>query len=46
MGKGFFQVPKAVNEPVRTYAPGSPERQSVLKQYKAYYNGTADREKN
>lgn len=42
MGKGFFQVPKAVNEPVRTYAPGSPERESVLKQYKEYYGGSAD----
>ncbi len=42
MGKGFFQVPVAVNEPIKGYAPGSPERESVLKQYKAYYNGTAD----
>ena len=24
MGKGFFQVPIAVNEPVKTYAPGYP----------------------
>ncbi|THD66305.1 L-glutamate gamma-semialdehyde dehydrogenase [Robertkochia marina] len=42
MGKGFFQVPVAVNEPVRSYAPGSPERESVLKQYKEYYNGKVD----
>ncbi|BDW91630.1 1-pyrroline-5-carboxylate dehydrogenase [Flagellimonas marinaquae] len=38
MGKGFFQVPTAVNEPVLSYAPGSPEREEVLEQYKAYYN--------
>lgn len=39
MGKGFFHVPLAVNEPVKDYAPGSPEREEVLKQYKEYYNG-------
>ncbi|MBL7471710.1 L-glutamate gamma-semialdehyde dehydrogenase [Robertkochia sediminum] len=42
MGKGFFQVPPAVNEPVRSYAPGTPERESVLKQYKEFYNSTVD----
>ena len=42
MGKGFFQVPPAVNEPVKSYAPGSPEREAVLQQYKAYYNGSED----
>lgn len=42
MGKGFFQVPVAVNEPVKTYAPGSPERDEVLAQYRAYYQDTAD----
>lgn len=39
MGKGFFHVPLAINEPVKDYAPGSPEREEVLKQYKEYYNG-------
>src|SRR5690606_11946100 len=39
MGKGFFHVPKAINEPVKNYAPGSPEREEVLKQYEAYYKG-------
>jgi 1-pyrroline-5-carboxylate dehydrogenase len=29
MLKGFFQVPKPVNEPVLSYAPGSPERAEV-----------------
>ena len=42
MGKGFFQVPVAINEPIKSYAPGSPERASVLKQYKAFYNGKED----
>ncbi|GLU42499.1 L-glutamate gamma-semialdehyde dehydrogenase [Allomuricauda sp. NBRC 101325] len=42
MGKGFFQVPTAINEPVKSYAPGSPEREEVLKQYKAFYNSTID----
>lgn len=38
MGKGFFQVPTAINEPIKSYAPGTPEREAVLKQYKSYYN--------
>ncbi|WP_372944509.1 L-glutamate gamma-semialdehyde dehydrogenase [Muriicola sp.] len=42
MGKGFFQVPVAYNEPIKSYAPGTPEREAVLKQYKAYYNGKVD----
>ena len=42
MGKGFFNVPKATNEPVKTYGPGTPERDLVLKQYKAYYESTVD----
>ncbi|MDG1570817.1 L-glutamate gamma-semialdehyde dehydrogenase [Robiginitalea sp. M366] len=42
MGKGFFQVPPAYNEPVKSYAPGSPEREAVLNQYREYYNGKAD----
>ncbi|NNE03619.1 MAG: L-glutamate gamma-semialdehyde dehydrogenase [Eudoraea sp.] len=42
MGKGFFQVPVAINEPIKSYAPGSPERASVLEQYKAFYNGNED----
>lgn len=42
MGKGFFHVPVAVNEPVKSYAPGTIEREEVLSQYKAYYNGKED----
>ena len=26
MSKGFFEVPVAINEPVKSYAPGTPER--------------------
>jgi len=42
MGKGFFHVPVAVNEPVKTYEPGSPEREQVLRQYRDYLNGKED----
>ncbi len=42
MGKGFFQVPTAINEPIKSYAPGASEREEVLKQYKAYYNGQVE----
>ena len=42
MAKGFFQVPTAVNEPLQSYAPGSPERAAVLQQYKTYFNGNED----
>ncbi len=42
MGKGFFQVPIAVNEPVKSYAPGSPEREAVLDVYKAFYSSKVD----
>ena len=42
MGKGFFNVPVAINEPVKSYAPGSPEREAVLKAYKEMYNSTID----
>ena len=42
MGKGFFHVPKAVNEPVKSYAPGTPEREEVLLTYKELYNTKFD----
>jgi 1-pyrroline-5-carboxylate dehydrogenase len=42
MGKGFFQVPTAFNEPIKSFVPGSPEREDVLKQYKEYYSSTVD----
>ncbi len=42
MGKGFFQVPTAYNEPIKSYGPGTSERQEVLKQYKAYFKGKVE----
>lgn len=42
MGKGFFQVPTALNEPIKSYAPGTSERDAVLQQYQAYFNGKVE----
>ena len=42
MGKGFFNVPTPVNEPVKSYAPGTPEREAVLATYKEMFNSTVD----
>ena len=42
MGKGIFQVPIAINEPVKSYAPGTPERDAVLKAYKELFNSEVD----
>ena len=42
MGKGFFKVPPAINEPVLSYAPGSVERENVIKAYKYMYNSTIE----
>ncbi|PVW17425.1 L-glutamate gamma-semialdehyde dehydrogenase [Marixanthomonas spongiae] len=42
MGKGFYEVPVAKNEPILSYAPGTPEREEVLKAYKEMYNSTVD----
>ncbi|HLT64929.1 MAG TPA: L-glutamate gamma-semialdehyde dehydrogenase [Flavobacterium sp.] len=42
MSTGFFNVPVAVNEPVKTYAPGSAEREEVLKTFKEMYQTTVD----
>jgi 1-pyrroline-5-carboxylate dehydrogenase len=42
MGKGFFNVPIAINEPVKSYAPGSPERAAVSKVYKEMFNSKVD----
>ena len=38
MSTGFFKVPKAKNEPVKSYAPNSRERKLVLEQYKDMFN--------
>lgn len=42
MTRGFFNVPEAVNEPVKGYAPGSPEREELLATYKAMFNSNID----
>lgn len=42
MARGFFNVPKAVNEPVKGYAPGSPERAELLATYKTMFNSHID----
>ena len=42
MPKGFFHVPKAVNEPVKSYAPNSPEKAAVLAAYKKMWNESID----
>ena len=42
MLKGFFNVPKAVNEPVQSYAPNSPEKEAVLSAYQQMWNTKID----
>lgn len=42
MPKGFFHVPEAVNEPVKSYAPNSPEKAAVLAAYKEMWNSQAE----
>ena len=42
MSNGFYNVPIAVNEPVKGYSPGSPERTELLAEYKRMYNTTVD----
>ncbi len=38
MATGFFKTDKVQNEPVLSYAPGTPEREEVLKTYNDYWN--------
>ena len=42
MGRGFFKVPVAANEPVKGYAPETPERKELLATYKAMFNSNID----
>lgn len=42
MGRGFFNVPVAVNEPVKGYAPGSPEREELLAMYAKMFHSNID----
>jgi 1-pyrroline-5-carboxylate dehydrogenase len=41
MPKGVFQVPTLVNEPVRTYAIGTQDREVLLRTYQSMYNQSA-----
>ena len=38
MSNGFYKVPTPVNEPVKSYAIGTKEREDLLNTYKAMYN--------
>lgn len=42
MPKGIYNVPKAFNEPVKSYAPGSAEREQVAAKFKELYSTTVD----
>jgi len=42
MPKGIYNVPTAVNEIVKTYAPGTPEREAVAAAFKQMFNSTVD----
>ncbi|PQJ19133.1 L-glutamate gamma-semialdehyde dehydrogenase [Nonlabens tegetincola] len=42
MGKGFFNVPVAVNEPIKSYEPGSKEREEVLAAYRELFNANTE----
>lgn len=42
MPKGFYNVPKATNEPVKSYVKGSAEREAVLNAYKEMWNSKID----
>ncbi|MGB1384891.1 MAG: 1-pyrroline-5-carboxylate dehydrogenase, partial [Flavobacteriales bacterium] len=38
MAHGTFNVPYPINEPVLSYAPGTPEREALQQAYKTMYN--------
>jgi len=42
MANGFYKAPKAINEPVRDYAPGSKERDSLLAMYHKMHDESVD----
>ena len=42
MSNGFFKVPKAVNEPVRAYAPGTQEHKDLIDTYNKMFNEKVD----
>jgi len=42
MANGFYTVPKAINEPVRDYAPGSKEHKNLLAMYHKMHSESVD----
>ena len=42
MSNAFYSVPVAINEPVKSYAPGTIERETLLNEYSRMYNGHVD----
>ncbi|MFV0237210.1 MAG: L-glutamate gamma-semialdehyde dehydrogenase [Flavobacteriales bacterium] len=42
MPKGIYYVPNAVNEPINSYAPGTPERLELQAKYKEMYHTIVD----
>lgn len=42
MSNGFFKVPKAVNEPVNSYAPGTQEHTDLISTYNKMFNEQVD----
>ena len=42
MSNGFFKVPKAVNEPVNSYAPGTAEHKDLIATYHKMFNEQVD----
>lgn len=42
MPKGVFKIPPITNEPIKSYAPGSPEREALKKQLEAIRNQTVE----
>ena len=42
MSNGFFKVPKAINEPVKAYAPGTQEHKDLIDTFNKMYNEQVD----
>ena len=42
MANAIFNVPKAINETVKNYVPGSQEHKNLISKYKELYNQTVD----
>ena len=42
MSNGFFKVPKAINEPVNSYAPGTAEHTDLITTYNKMFNEQID----